>query len=156
MTIPKSIDDREYKKFRESQKLPGFTKVAVDVENSASDAIPVFFSPLLQDGQTQLTEYNEQLSVAGNSQVTLLTYITQPDQSVIIQSINASGDNVSIYTLELNEVIIEKKRSSLTSYNVTFNSQLQLNEGDKLQVKVLNIRAIAANYNASIKGIIYE
>lgn len=156
MTIPKSIDDREFKKFRESLKIPNFTTVAVDVENTADNAIPVFFSPLLGANQTQVTEYQEFLNVAGNSTQTLLNYTAQPDQSVIIQSIMTSGDNVSVYTVELNDNIIVKKRSTLTAYNVEFNLNIELSEGDNLKVKATNIRATQSNYNATIKGIIYE
>jgi hypothetical protein len=41
MTLPKTNESREYKKFRESQKKPGFTSVAVDIENKNENAIPV-------------------------------------------------------------------------------------------------------------------
>lgn len=105
------------------------------------------------------TFYNEVSSVATSVLTTVQTYTAPVGYSSYLQKIEVSGTNIAEYTVEINSVVQDKKRTYFgNSLNADFKfvetgTGLPLNVGDLVTVKVVHIRPFLGTFNSRIQVI---
>lgn len=105
-----------------------------------------------------LENYNEVTNVVSGIETTITSYTNNGTTISYLQRIEGGGTNVSEYRLYKNTIIINKKYSSFTEFNVTFeytvgNSLalgLSIAPGDTIYLKTIQNRPSTANFNGSI------
>ena len=123
---------------------------------SASNPLPVAASPTLG---TLKSFYNEVTSVAASSLTTVLTYTVPTGKTVFIQKVVTSGTNIAEYSLYLNGVIQDKRR---TNFGGDLNAEFGFAEtaiglpvaaGDIILIKAIHNRTFLGDFNARIQVI---
>ena len=147
MTLPRTIEDREYRKFVESPtRGDQFTAVEVLIGN---DSVPVFF----QEAGEGINLYAEANSVAGLSTITVLTYVVPAGKTFRLSMLDFSGENVAEYILDVNSSTQFKYRTYYTQFNGSAEfSALEYVEGDTIKIIVENKGNSVADFNANIQG----
>lgn len=101
--------------------------------------------------------YNEVLNVAANSSVTIIQVTVPMLTKLLLSSMFCSGDNIGVYEILVNDVVLFKLRTYFTDYNGSIlNINLELEEADVLKVNVFNFRNSTADFNASIIGVLKD
>jgi type III secretion system FlhB-like substrate exporter len=155
MPFPFDVKEMEAKNFRDSGN--GKTSRAVLVENDQNNPIPVVFSPLLPSNAQKLELFNQVSSIAPTVITQIISFIVPASKLLVLERVCASGDNVSKFILNINGSPVDIQRSSFTDYNVNFCvEKVYLNEGESIDLFVSHNRPSLSDYNATIKGIIYE
>lgn len=139
--------DKQGKSFVESPaRGPNYSAQEVFVSNKNSDPIPV--DPTTRG--VSKSEYNEVSAVALQTLVVLSKTIIA-GSGIDITSAECSGDNRSIFSVEINGSIKNKKRIYYTKYNTNFNfHELELLEGDKIEIKVENKTNQPGDFNCTL------
>lgn len=104
--------------------------------------------------QDWFTANQETSSVVSGITTSILTHTFSAIKASKIYSITASGDNVSMYELFIDSVLVEKKRASFaSSMNVEFNFNFgfKVGLGSTVQLKVVHMRSSNSDYNATLK-----
>lgn len=108
---------------------------------------------------TLKTVYNEVTSVATSVLTTVQTYTAPVGFTTYLQKIEVSGTNIAQYTIEINAVVQDKKR---TYFGDTLNEKfvftetgtgLKINVGDVVTVKVIHLRPMVGDFNSRIQVI---
>ena len=147
MSIPKTSEGREIKRFVESPTRPDETAVEVIVGNESSNPVPV--DPTTRGNPD--TEYNE-VNSTGLETLTIIDKTIAIGNGTDLVCAECSGDNVAIFTVEINNVIKYKKRTYFTEYNTSIPLiEKNLLAGDNIKVKVENKRNKAASFNATLQ-----
>jgi hypothetical protein len=145
--LPKARQDREQQKFRE----PSLNKVsvAVSVEQESGSSIPVF----IEENGSDFYQFNEVNSVASAASATVLTYTIPTGQSLTINGVNVSGENIAVYTLLIDSVVFDKVRTYFTNYNTSFNiDNITATAGQTIEIEVENFRPTTSDFNANLYG----
>lgn len=151
MSIADNIKDRELDKFRGTSKPT--TKIAVEVEQSPDNPIPVVISESLPSGQEYLYEFQETSSVVPNAETLIFTK-TVTDTKYFIDKIEVSGENKAIYNIYLDSTLINRKRTYYTYLNDVFNfGEMELTTGQVIEVKVEHEGPTNADFNATLIGL---
>jgi len=97
--------------------------------------------------------YSESLAVAGFATTTILSYTVPALKKFKLQAISYSGDNRSVYQVELNTSVIAKQRLYFTEYNGSFDFfGLELAAGDIIQLIVENKANSVSDFNGNLIG----
>lgn len=134
----------------DSVKLGNGVDFITTTQISAKTALDVNVTNYQTSGQIQNT-YNEINSVANNILTTLLTKTVTA--SGLLKKITVSGTNIAEYTVELNAVILSKKRTFYgNSLNETFlfDEGIVLSPSDVIEIKVIHYKPSVADFNANI------
>jgi len=148
--VRKNIRDREHEKFREASG--DLTKVAVSIEQSISEPVPVSFTELGEP----LNVYDEAPSVAGLATETIIDYTVPALKGLDVKHIHISGENKSVFTIEINSVIVYKHRIWFTKFSDNIETTIRLQSGDNLKVIVENKSNSISDFNSTITGNIYN
>lgn len=111
--------------------------------------------------QETLSTYSEVDSVAAGSSITILSYTVPIGQTLYLNKILVSSDQIAQMDLEFNSVINARKRLSYTLFNETFDYSLngniggyQLIAGTIITVIGTNLSTTGpANFNATLQGV---
>jgi hypothetical protein len=145
--------DREHLKFREAAN--NLTKVAVELEQSFSNPIPVIQSFFPAPPQLRINLFNDVSAIAPSVQTNLISYTVPITRSFALEFVEVSGENIAYYSVELNTVKIADARTSFTGFNHKFLfNNLELIESDNLVIKVIHTRLSASNHSARIMGVL--
>jgi len=148
--LPNNVRDREQAKFRDTG-LKTKTKVAVSVEQNQGDSIPVFLS----SSGVPTNVYNEISSIASGSLADIISYTVPAGKTLSLISVGVSGDNIAEYTVVIDGIIFDKKKTWWGSSNEVFNiGGFDIAEGLIVKVIVNNFRPSVSNFNARIFGIL--
>lgn len=105
------------------------------------------------------TYFNEITALASGSLTTVQTYTVPALKTAFLQKIDVSGTNIAEYSIFINAVIQDKKRTYFgNSLNSEFlfadsGSGLPLVAGDIVTTKVIHSRPTIANFNSRIQII---
>jgi hypothetical protein len=94
------------------------------------------------------------LSVVKDTPTDLVTYVVPVGKKFTLRRISASGNNVSVYSLYINNVFIEEKHSWWTRWDVEFDlDETVLDPGDEVRLEVEHdsINGVG-DYKALVKG----
>lgn len=133
------------------------THQALDV-NVLGD-ITFALSPIPASNVKTVIKYNELTMVASGSLEILLSYTVPPATTSLLQRIFVSGENTAIYKVIYNSNTIATKRTYYTYLNEQFefvqssNNGFVLEEGDTIEVSVLQNRTTVANFESSLQII---
>ena len=123
-----------------------FSAQEVFVGNTASNPVPVDFT---SRGEPKYV-YNEVAST-GLGDITIIDYTVLVGTGNDLTRINCSGENIGVYKLLINDVVIDKKRSYYTDYNVNFNlNTIQITQSDNVKIIVENRNSSPADFNATL------
>lgn len=154
MVMPDSRNDRDYRSFEEDSLSPGQTRRKVTALIDPSQ-LPLPVDTTATPGETK-NIYGEANAIASGSTVLLVTYTVPALKVSYLQIIDAGGENIARYDIELNTVRIARNRtyfgSSLdTKFQWTENGKgLKLIAGDVLDVYVNHGRPSTSNHQARI------
>lgn len=97
--------------------------------------------------------YGEQLAVAADATVTLVTYTVPPERTFYWAHTTGSGDTSAKYEMSLNASKVSVQRASYAVFNVDFVvTGITCNAGDVLHLIVTNAGTGSANFNGTIYG----
>lgn len=152
-TASGSSRDREYKSFVESpSRGSNFTAQETYVGNGYDSPVPV---DLTDRGETKL-QYNE-VNSTGIETIEIINLTVPIGKGWDLQDASVSGDNRSVFTIEVNSSVVDKKRIYYTKFNTEFNfKNYGITEGDNLKIIVENKTNSAATFNANIKYSEYD
>lgn len=103
--------------------------------------------------------YNEITAVGTSVLTTIDTYTAPVGKVTYLQKVETSGTNIAEYTIEINSVVKNKKRTYFgNSLNAEFiyaqsGTGLPLNVGDIITVRVIHSRPMIGNFNSEIQVI---
>lgn len=129
----------------------------VSVHNSNGSAIdninplPVVTVP--GPGASSKSFYNEVTSVATSVITTVLTYTVPALTTAVLNTIDVSGTNIAQFQVEVNTVVIDKKRTYFSGpFNevFNFNGSVPLLAGDIVRVRVIHTRPFVGDFNARL------
>jgi hypothetical protein len=101
--------------------------------------------------------YNEVTAVASSTLTTIITFTAAGGVTTYLQKIEVSGTNIAQYTVEINSVVKDKKRTYFgNSLNEQFvysiNSKgLPLAVGDVVTARVVHLRPNVGDFNSRIQ-----
>lgn len=101
-----------------------------------------------------LSDYQETLGVISGVTTSILNHTFSATKASKIYSISASGENVSLYELFIDSVLIEKKRTYFggdlnTEFNFNFGFSVGLSS--VLELKAHHLRPNPSDYNVTLK-----
>lgn len=112
------------------------------------------------DNVITINTYNEVAAVLTGVLTTVVTYTAPIGKSTFLQRATAGGTNIASYQIEINGVIIEKRRtyfSSPLTTDFTFlgfsESGLSLNQGDVVRIRAVHDRPDPGDFEANIQTI---
>jgi len=147
------IKSREYDKFREASN--GLSKVAVTIEQSEGDAIPIQVneSPDLPAGYQSVSRFFSQLSVPTGVE-TVLASIIVAEEYLLLESIEVSGTNKARFNIYLNDDLIATRRTNYLEFSAEFRFiSYKLAQSDKIEVKVYHERPFVGDFEARVLGV---
>lgn len=103
------------------------------------------------------TVYSNVSSVGSSVLTTMQTYVTPATGNTYLQKVDASGTNIAEYTLEIDSVVMDKKRTYFGSaLNIDFlfsetTSGLLLTPGSVVVLKVIHSRPFVGDFNSRIQ-----
>lgn len=106
-----------------------------------------------------LTFYNEVTSVATSVLTTIQTFTAPIGKITFLQKAEVSGTNIAEYTISINAIIQDKKRSYFGSdLNQVFvfaetGTGLPLAVGDVVTIKVIHSRPVVGDFNSRIQVV---
>lgn len=105
-----------------------------------------------------ISTYGEELAVASNSTVTVVSYTVPSAKTFYLKRIDGTGENIGVYVTSANSSVIGKRRTCYTEYNVEFEYDtgpydgLKFVAGDVIEMDVTNEGSSAAEFNGTIYG----
>lgn len=149
MAQPKTIEGRQHTSFVESPSRP---------KNSAREVVVGNVDPIAVDvieggaGET-VNSYSEILSLAGLATATVVLYTVSAGKQLQLKRIDFSGENIAVYSIDINNSIEAKRRTYYTNFNgeIIFNDLL-LVEGDVIKLIVENKTNMTADFNGNLQG----
>jgi len=126
------------------------------VNSDGSINVNIIETPV--SGQTVRSIFNQVSAVAAAATVTLVTYTVPMGSTAVLERANASGGNVALYTILVNSVVFDIRRTmfgaDLTTdfdYTTGTSNGYVLNSGDVVTIQVTNPRPMAAPFNARLQ-----
>jgi len=147
-----SLQDAQRNSYRDAG--PGLTKQAVNVENTELNPVPVYIVPSATAVTTNI--YSSVSSVASSSPTTIVSYTVPVGKKFLLQLIEGSGENISVFDVKLNAVPMARKRTYFgaeMNVDFLFASGLELSAGDVLILSVEHSRPFTSDYEGRILGI---
>lgn len=101
--------------------------------------------------------YNEVLAVASGTTTQINTYTVPVAKTAVLEKITVSGENIALFTVQLNGTTIDALRTGYITLNGTFdfltgNSDgYTLVTGDIVTVQTLQMRPSVSNYECRIQ-----
>ena len=159
MTIPKTICDREYNKFVESQKRPSDPRanaVEVCVGNNTDNPIPVLPVDAADVGDP-INVYAESLSVAIGANVTVLSYTVPALKEFVLKRVSYSSTVKSEHIIDVDASTIAKKRIYCTDFNGEFIFENQVyTAGAVIKLVSTNKAPLIGDINGNLQGILRD
>ena len=136
----------------------------VNMRNAAGNEIgtpadPIFVEFPENADRTPVEAYDEVLAVASGISTTIVTYTVPATKEVVLERVEASGENIAAYTVEVNSVVVAMQRSFYGDLNAKFEflSKASLGKvlvaGDIVEVKVLHNRPSLADFESRIQMV---
>lgn len=100
------------------------------------------------------TDYQSVSAVVNSITTTVLSHTFSSSLASKIYSVSASGENISLYELLIDSVLVEKKRTYFgESLNVSFDFPTGYSVGlsSLVELKVYHTRPTTADFNATLK-----
>ena len=108
---------------------------------------------VLGPGVSRKSAFNEISSVPSATLTPVLTYTVPVNTIAKLETINVSGTNIATYTVTINSIVVDKKRTYFgASLNEVFNfdKTISLNSGDVVVIAVEHIRPSFGDFNARL------
>lgn len=133
---------------------------ALTSSNNALDVNVISTTPSFP--QETLSLFFEVSGVATGASSTILTYTVPVGQTLYLNKVLISGNNISTFDLDFNSVTNARKRLTYTVFNETFDYSLngniggyQLTTGTIVTVVATNVSTGGlADFNATIQGVL--
>src|ERR1700722_3826868 len=120
---------------------------------------PLTFSVFPQ-GAIFKSIFNDAGTIASGATVQIGSYTVPNSHTALLQQINAGGDNIAVYYVYLNGILIDQQRTyfggntyALFTYNTGVNPGYNLNSNDQITIFVYNFRPTPADFNSRIQVI---
>lgn len=150
MALPCGIHKLENEKFVECPEDSG--QVAVRVKVCDQDPVEVEFPD-----PDYINTFDSVSSVASGSLVDVVTYTVPAGKLFKLSVIEASGCNVSEYTVDIDGNTEGFKRSYWSNFNVDFNFiGLKLSAGSIIKLKAEHNRPSTGDFEGKILGILED
>jgi len=148
MSISKNTRDREFDKFRGSEKPE--TRVAVEVENT--NPIPVEFS---QGISTNV--YGDVTAIAIGASVDVVSYTVPVGKVFVLNFAEGSGCSVSEYSVLVNSAVITKRRTAHGNYDfVSPFGGAEFVAGSVIKINASNTSGKINEYDCKLVGSIKD
>lgn len=150
------FEKREHERFRDAgldNEGRRLTKVAVQVENSDSEPIPVTWLDLPGD---PVRLFDEVTTVAKNNLTTIISYTVPVASELTLAMIEVGGDNIAEYSVIIDGNKEDVKRSYFGGeLDKTFYFQnTKIQAGKVIEVKVEHYRPDVGAFEAKIIGAV--
>ena len=147
MSLPLTQQTREYNNFVESPtRGPKDTAREVVVGNSSSNPIPV--DPTTR-GESK-NEYNE-INVAAFAVGTIVNFTVPVGKGVDLTLADCSGENLAIFSVEVEGVVKGKRRTWWTDFNTAFKlKETNLVAGQNIKINIENKSAHSGFFNSTL------
>ena len=129
----------------------------LDVNLINSSPISVSIVPV---GSVFQSYFNDVAAVGSGMTVQIGSYTVPVGKTALLQQVSAGGDNIAIYYLYLNGVLIDQQRTyfggsptTVFSFNTGVVSGYALQAGDQITVFVNNFRPSASDFTSRIQVI---
>lgn len=127
------------------------------INNNGSINTNVTVTPVAQGDA--ISSYNEVTSVASGILTTILTYTVPIGKTFYLNRADISGTNISEYTIQLNSVVNNKKRTFYGNLNENFDYTMGGNEngfpivtGTIVTITTMHNRPSLGDFNARLQG----
>lgn len=120
-------------------------------QSSGKTALDVnVINPGATGTQVYQNYFDEVTGIAQSVPTTILSYEADPGE--VLHKVNVSGSNIATYELVINNQLVDKKRTYFGGQlNVDFDADIQLQDGDVVEVTVTHLRPSLGDFNACIK-----
>lgn len=112
--------------------------INVNVQNTlATNPVTFYYNEVSEVAANTLTEVNKFIAVG----------------SCLLKRIVASGDNVATYQIEVNNLVLAKKRTffgNSLDIELFFENGISLNANDEVSIKVVHNRPSNGSFNATV------
>ena len=153
MALKPSIRDREFDKFCGNPS--GLTSVRVCGDPTA-EPILVDIADEFDNGEA-LNIYGSASSVAASTLTTIVTYTVPAGKVLLLKEFEASGCNISEFTVFKDAAVIAFKRSYWCDFNVSFLFHgYKLIAGEVAILKAEHARPSVGNFEARIVGVLKD
>lgn len=158
MAIPPVVkevcaDIRELEQGKFVECPPDSGKPAVRVK-ICDEPLGVSFSPYLSGTLLSIAEYGSADSVVSGALTTVATYTVPALRQFVLYKVEASGENVAKYQVEIDSVVKGVKRTWWTDFNTEFNfERMELAAGAVVRVRVEHNSPDAGDFDATIIGV---
>jgi len=147
MVQPCASPDRTMSSWVESPANPGTSARQVVVVND--QAIPVFFD----EAGTPVNVFNSISSVTSASEVVIASYTVPTGSTFTIRQLGASGTNNSKYTVYIDDIEQQVKRTWWGDFNTDFNlNGLKVLESQVIQIRIKHDKPMTSDHEAHIMG----
>jgi len=126
-------------------------------------SITVKLNPLPPSNVKVMSTFNEVSSVPSNTITTVATYTVPVAKIAILETVDVSGSNIGTYTVEVNGVVKDKKRtwfngpmSERFDFRTTSGGSVQLVAGDVVRAVITHKRPTVGDFSAKIDVIEIE
>lgn len=134
----------------------------VNMRNAAGDEVGTPADPLFVEfpenaDRTPVEAYDEALAVPTGVTTEIVSYTVPATKEIVLERVEASGENIAVYTILVNSVVIATQRSFWGEINAKFDflSKASLGKvlvaGDIITVEVLHNRPSVGNFEARIQ-----
>lgn len=143
---------------QDNEPFPGNIHSSVRISNGINDMQvntdgSINTVVVLAPGQVKRSFYNEITSVPAATPSTVLTYTVPVATSALLMNVYTSGSNMSIWTVLVNDVVVDKKReywSGAMNENFSFDGSITLNAGDILTVSIIHNGTDLGEFNSKL------
>jgi hypothetical protein len=150
-----NIREKEDYKFRNTGATDNKqTKVGVEVENDATNPIPVYITDSTAD--TKINEFANVSAVATSVLTTVVTYTVPAGKTFFLDEVECGGENIARYDVLLDAVLIARKRTWFSGgLNLSFRfSKFEISAASVVSVKVVHDRPLTGDFESRIIGTI--
>ncbi len=142
------IEDRDYFSYTRCLDTKIAKRVAV-----CNTGTPIEVDIVEGGAGETVNSYSEILSLAGLATATVVLYTVAAGKQLQLKRIDFSGENIAVYSIDVNNSIEAKRRTYYTNFNgeIIFNDLL-LVEGDVIKLIVENKTNMTADFNGNLQG----
>lgn len=100
----------------------------------------------------EIKQFFGELNVAGNTEITLTSYLVPLGKTFNLQGVSGEGDDDGAFRIYVDATKIWQGRIAWTTRTVSLEILRKVVAGETIYLKVLNLRPVARNFSGTIYG----